>query len=154
MTSILSTIYDKLEAMTVTFVDKTSTSVNPAVYSQETFAASVQTAHLPARILMPPSGSSTIMPGGNQDANWQITDLCLIEAAGQGQGVKGELPAMTRYIAAYLTAIGKLWQMQSEYHTEDATLSTQITSGLFEYPTASGVWWYGVQVDLTITELV
>jgi hypothetical protein len=152
-TSILATIYDQLEAMTVTYLDKSNVSKTATVYSQETMLDSIQTAHLPARVLLPPSGSLTINPGGNNLAQWKISDIFFQETAAQGGGVDEEIPSMTRYIIAYSAAIGKLWQIAYQTSTETRTLLAQITSGKFEYPSQSGVWFFGVRCDLTIEEL-
>jgi hypothetical protein len=154
MTSVLDTIYDQLEALAVTFTDKNGASVTPAVYSQETYLDQVQTAHIPARVLLPASGSMDIIDGGNVLASWQIADLCLLEAIAQGAGSREENPQMTRYMMAYAQKIGRLWQILSEWHTEGRTLNTQITSGKFEFPAGSSNWWYGVRCNLTITEII
>lgn len=151
--SILATIYDSLEAMTVTYLDKSNTSKTATVYSQETMIDSAETAHLPVRLLMPASGSLSINPGGVV-ATWKISDLFLMEAVAQGQGNKDELPALTRYMIAYVTAINKLWQIAYQTSTETRTLSAQINSGKFEYPSQSGAWFYGVRCELTIEELI
>lgn len=155
MSSILTTIYDKLEALTVTYVDKSGGSVSPTVYSQETFVDSIQTAHIPARILFSPNGNMVIGPGGLSQSEDTIIDLCLLEAAAQGAGGKEEIPQVTRYIAAYKEKIGTLWQLLSTWHTEDQTTRIQYTSnGRFEYPSGSGSFWYGVRFEITITEIV
>lgn len=154
MTSILSDIYNSLEALTVTYTDKTGASVSPAVFSQETALDSVQTAHLPCRLLFPAQGSFTINPGGIQFAEWRIADLALLEAAGQGTGQRDEIPQMTRYLMAYTEKIGTLWQYVSGWSTEDRSISATVTSGKFEYPSQSGNWWYGVRCELIINETI
>lgn len=154
MTSIIATIYDKLEAMTVTFADRDSVSKTATVYSQETFPGSLETAHMPARVLMPPTAVIDIEAGGNQQAQWQITDLALLDAAGQGQGPKSHMPAQLRYSAAYQDAIGKLWQMTSGLASENYAVSVAVSVGVFEFPAQSGAWWFGVSNALTITELI
>lgn len=150
--SILTTIYDRLEAMTVTYTDKAGASNTPEVYSQETLLDSV-TGQTPCRLLLPASGALAITAGGNNLATWRITDLFLLEGAAQGDGIHDEIPSLTRYMLAYADALAKLWQIASPPSTETRTLAAQVTSGKYEYPSQSGVYFWGVRCDLTIEEL-
>jgi hypothetical protein len=150
--SILASIYDQLEAMAVTFTDKAGSANTPEVYSQETLLDSV-TGQTPCRLVLPPLGTLIIQAGGNTLATWQITDLFLMEGAAQGDGIHDEAPSLTRYLIAYAEALDKLWQIAIPPSTETRTLTARVTSGKFEYPSQSGVYFWGVRCDLTIEEL-
>jgi hypothetical protein len=150
--SILTTIYDRLEALTVTYVDKAGASNTPEVYSQETLLDSV-TGQTPCRLLLPATGTINIMPGGELLSTWKIMDLFLLEGAAQGDGIHDEAPSLTRYMVAYAEAVGALWQIVSGHSTETRSIQGQITSGKFEYPSQSGVQFWGVRCDMTIEEL-
>lgn len=150
--SILEAVYDRLEAMQVTYTDKAGASNIPEVYSQETLLDSV-TGQVPCRLILPPSGSINIMAGGENLAAWKISDLFLLEGAAQGDGIHDEIPSLTRYMLAYADAIAKLWQIAYQDSTETRTLAVSIASGKFEYPSQSGAWFWGVRCDLNIEEL-
>jgi hypothetical protein len=150
--SILENVYDKLEAMTVTYTDKAGASNTPEVYSQETLLDSV-TGQTPCRLILPASGSINIMAGGENLAAWKISDLFILEGTAQGDGIHDEVPSLTRYMLAYADAIAKLWQIAYQQTTETRTLAVSIVSGKFEYPSQSGVYFWGVRCDMTIEEL-
>lgn len=150
--SILETIYARLAAMAVTYVDKSGATVTPEVYSQATLLDSV-TGQPPCRLLLSAAGALAITSGGNNLATWRITDLFLLEGAAQGDGIHDEAPSMTRYMLDYSDALAKLWQIASPPSTETRTLAATLTSGKFEYPSQSGVYFWGVRCDLTIEEL-
>lgn len=159
MTSILPTIYNDLENMTVTYTDKASASVTPTVYDLDEIPASVQTAHLPCRILLPigqgQSGTqtATVLRGAGVQANWTITDLFLLDTAARDAGLYVQAPVLMRYVVAYAEALGKQFQFVHGYSTESLTVSASIIPGMYEYPAGSGVWFYGVKCDVTIDEL-
>lgn len=150
--SILEAVYDRLEAMQVSYTDKAGVSNTPEVYSQETLLDSV-TGQAPCRLILPASGSINIMAGGENLAAWKISDLFLLEGAAQGDGIHDEIPSLTRYMLAYADAIAKLWQIAYQDSTETRTLAVSIASGKFEYPSQSGAWFWGVRCDLNIEEL-
>lgn len=159
MTSILLTIYDDLEAMAVTYVNKSSVSTNPNCFNLDEIPASVQTAQLPCRILLPvgqgQSGTptATILRGAGVQAQWNITDLFLLETAARDAGIYIQAPVLMRYSVAYAEALGKQFQFVHGYSTESLTISSSIVPGMYEYPAGSGVWFYGVKCDVVIDEI-
>ena len=154
MSSILTEIYNQLEALAVTYTDKSGASVTPTVYSQETQIDNLYTAQLPCRILMLPSAQGTIEPGGLTKTEWRITDMLLVEAEAQGVGQRDEYPQLTRYCVAYAEKIGTLWRYISGWSVEDNTIGITMAAGKFEFPTGSGERWYGVRCDLVINEII
>lgn len=152
--SILSQIYDDLEAMTVSYVDKSGGTVTANCLNIDENAASIQTAHLPCRILLNnQQESGTILRGAGIDATWQITDLFLLETATRDLGGHILYPVLARYKVAYLSALALLWNIVHGYSTETISMSWTCKTGRFEYPAGSGVWFYGVQFNVVIDEL-
>ena len=156
--SILLTIYDDLEAMTVTCLGRSNISVTPKAYNLDELPGNVTTAHLPCRLLLPlgqgqggtPNGE--ILAGAGIRCNWQITDLFLLEAAAQDMGIATQAPVLMRYVVAYAEALSKKYEFIHGYATFNATLSVNITPGMYEYPAGSNSWFYGVKADITIEE--
>ena len=159
MSSILLTIYDDLEAMAVTYTDKGAVSTNPNCFNLDEIPASVSTAQLPCRILLPigqgQSGTptATILRGAGVQAQWNITDLFLLETAARDAGIYILAPVLMRYAVAYAEALGKQFQFVHGYSTESLTISSSIVPGMYEYPAGSGVWFYGVKCDVVIDEI-
>jgi hypothetical protein len=159
MTSILLTIYDDLEAMAVTYADKSSANVTANCFNLDEIPASVSTAQLPCRILLPigqgQSGTptATILRGAGVQAQWNITDLFLLETAARDAGIYILAPVLMRYSVAYAEALGKQFQFIHGYSTESLTITSSIVPGMYEYPAGSGTWFYGVKCDITIDEI-
>lgn len=159
MSSILSTIYSQLAAMTVSYTDRTGASASPTVYSLATIPASIQTAHLPCRILLPigqggGANNLRVLDGAGVNASWSITDLFLLCPEAQQEGLYIQAPVLISYVMAYAQAIGAYHQIISGSHTEQRTITASILPGIWEYPAQSGVNFYGVKVDLTVEELI
>jgi hypothetical protein len=157
--SILLTIYDDLEAMAVTYTDKLSASVTPSVYNLDEIPASVQTAHLPCRILLPVgqgqggSPNVQILRGAGASASWTVSDLFLLETAARDAGLYIQAPVLMRYVVAYAEALAKQFQFRHGADTLSLTISSSIVPGMYEYPSQSGTWFYGVKCDITIEEI-
>ena len=158
MSSLLLTFYDDLEAMTVTYTDKSGASTTATALNLDEQSDSIQTTQLPARILtFTNPDTAVIMQGAGSIATWNITDLFLLETVARDLGSYILKPVLKRYEVAYLEAIQKLPTARSLVHgwsTETQPLSVSMRAGKFEYPAQSGVWFYGVQCDLVIEEIV
>ncbi len=158
MSSLLLTFYDDLESMTVTYTDKSGASANATCLNLDEQSDSIQTTQLPARILtFTNPDTAVIMQGAGSMATWNITDLFLLETVARDLGSYILKPILKRYEVAYLEAIQKLPAARSLVHgwsTETQPLSVSMRAGKFEYPAQSGVWFYGVQCDLVIEEIV
>jgi len=152
--SILDQIYSQFAAISVSYTNKAGASASPTVYYGTTLPDSIETAHLPARLLVPPSGSVEVMEGGNIRADWRITDLFLLEAAAQGSGIRDEAGVMVSYMMAYSNALGRVWEINYQSSVRTHTVSAALATGKFEYPPASGVWFWGVRAELTIQESI
>lgn len=156
--SILLTIYDDLEAMTVTYTDKDSVSITPTVYNLDEIPASVQTAHLPCRILLPigqgqGNNNVTILNGAGARGSWIVSDLFLLEASARDAGLYVQAPVLMRYVVAYAVALGKQFQFRHGADNTSLTISSSIVPGMYEYPSQSGAWFYGVKSTITIDEI-
>jgi hypothetical protein len=158
MSSLLLTFYDDLEAMAVSYTDKAGASVTATCLNLDEQSDSIQTMHLPCRILtFTQPDTAVIMSGAGSTAAWNITDLFLLESAARDLGTYVLKPVLKRYEVAYLEAIQKLPTARTLVHgwsTETQPLSVSMRAGKFEYPAQSGVWFYGVQCDIVLEELV
>jgi hypothetical protein len=147
--------FDDLESMAVSYTDKSGATVTANCLNIDEKADSIQTAHLPCRILMqtvPDNGE--ILRGAGINATWSITDLFLLDTVARDVSPAIQLPVLQRYKVAYLDALFLKWQIVHGYSTETRTLTYSITTGKFEYPMGSGVEFYGVKFDLTLSELI
>jgi hypothetical protein len=153
MSSIIEQIYAALDGMSVTYLDKDNVSVTASVYTLAESLDSVQTADLPARLLILPTSQMVIGPGPEVTDTYTIQDLFLLEAVGQGGGSKVQAPVLLRYIVAYQDAIAKKWQILSTWQTEALTTNVTLTPGKYTYPANSDNVFYGVMVSITIEEL-
>jgi len=152
--SILLTIFDDLEAMAVTYTDKSGASVTANCLNLDEKADSIQTAHLPARILMTSApDTGTIMQGGNVRGTWIISDMFLLDTVARDMGYFIAHPVLKRYEVAWVEAVAKLWAIRHGWSTETLSMSYSVQAGKYEYPSGSGVWFYGVKCDLQIEEI-
>ena len=154
MTSFITSIYDDIEGMTVSYTDKNGSSATANCLNVDEYSASLQTADLPARVLLLNNQTSgTLYRGAGIDANWSITDLFLAETAARSTDAEMN-PVLLRYQAAYLDALYKKWQLIHTYNTEIETLSYTTRAGKFEYPAGSGVYFYGCEFVIEINERI
>lgn len=153
MSSTIDTIYSALDGMAVTYLDMDNTSVTATCYTLSEALDSVQTGHMPCRILLLPNVSMTLGPGSEASAVYTVRDLFLLDTVAQGDGSKVMSPVLLKYVKAYEDAIAKKWQWLSTWQTEAFTTSVTIAPGKYEYPVQSGVTCYGVMVTLTISEI-
>ena len=159
MTSQLLNFYSDLDGMTVTYLNKDSVSTTPTVYSLSEIPASVETAHLPCRILLPvgqgQSGTpnAMIIRSPNVTAQWSITDLFLLETAARDAGLNIQAPVLMAYVVAYVDALSIKFNPVHTSYTNAYITSANITPGMYEYPQGSGTWFYGVKSDIVIEEI-
>jgi hypothetical protein len=157
--SILLNIYDDLEAMTVTYVNKSGGNSTPSVANLDEIPASVATADLPIRILLPigqgagGTNNAEILRGAGVKASWTITDLFLLDTAARELGPYIQAPVLLRYVAAYAEALGKQFQFLEGDSTLSLTINASIVPGMYEYPAGGGTWFYGCKSDITIEEI-
>jgi len=153
MASQLLDIYEALAGMTVTAASKT-----PTVWEGDEAQDSIQSVHLPVRLIVPSGHLGQRGTGDNLrlatqqgsliTVRWGLSDLCLWQMVGQGIGIKGLGTALAAYAAAYMTALAVL-ELPAKCYPVDANL----TSGVFEWPQQSGVWFWGVQIAVYVDEL-
>ena len=153
MTSTIDAIYTALDGMAVTFLDKDNASVTATCYTLNESLDSVQTAHLPCRLLMPPTSNMTLGPGPEAQSVYTVQDLFLLEAAARTEGSKTCAPVLLRYMQAYQDAIAKKWQFVTYWQTEAFTTCITITPGNYTYPANSDSVFYGVMVTIQLQEI-
>lgn len=155
MSSLLLTFYDDLEAMTVSYTDKAGATATANALNIDEAADSIQTAQLPCRIITSTNADTAVIQrGGNSTATWNITDLFLLSTVAQDLGSYIAMPVLKRYEVAYIEAVQKKWNLVHGWSTETLALNLSMLSGKFEYPSGSGVFFYGVKCDITFEELV
>jgi hypothetical protein len=153
MTSTIVSVFSALDGMAVTYLDKDNASVTATCYGLAESLDSVQTAHLPCRLLFLPNSNMTIGPGPEAQSVYTIRDLFLLETAARTEGSKVCYPVLLRYLAAYQDVIANKWQIVTQWQTEAFTPSVTIAPGKYEYPAGSDVWFYGVMATITINEI-
>jgi hypothetical protein len=139
--------------MSVTYLDKDSASVTATCYTLSEALDSVETAHLPARMLILPTVEQALGPGPESTSVYTIQDLFLLETVGRTEGSKINAPVLLRYIKAYQDAIALKWQIVSTWQTEAGATNITYTPGKYTYPANSDMTFYGVMVSIKIEEI-
>jgi hypothetical protein len=124
--------------------------------------SSVQTAHLPLRLLTPisrfagPAGTTAttwnVSKGsGVNRVDWFVTELFLWDAVNQNVGIRAVSDPLLKYCATYLDvlAIGGLVLPDNCVVT-----SVSFRPDVIEYPLFSGQAFYGVVTNITIMEKI
>lgn len=159
MLSVINEIYAAIESMAVTYNDKNGNAVTPDIYGLSNIPATVSTAALPLRILLPigqgQSGSPNvqILRGAGAKTSWHITDLFLLAPAAQDAGLYVHAPILVTYAALYAEALSNKFEFNFA-GTNNVTISASITPGMYEYPSGGGAWFYGIKSDITIEEII
>ena len=150
--SEITAIYDALEALTV----KTTKNITPTVYNLDTLPKSMSTAKLPCRLLLPVGNNpgegrdaSFIAIGTHMTITWQISDLLLWQASGQGIGLPEFSVELVDYCGKYLDKM-RTFRCPT---TNSALERVNMTPGIYEWPTASGTYYSGVLCQLEIKEV-
>jgi len=150
--SVITNIYDALEAKTVT----TTSGKTPTVYGLDNLPEKIETAHLPCRLLLPVGGNpgegrdlSFIAIGTGVTINWQVTDLMLWQASEQGIGLREFAPEIVDYAGKY---VDMLRTFRCPYQNT-ALESASMTPGEYEWPRGSGRFYAGVLCQLNIKEV-
>jgi len=159
--SEIADIYAAIAGLSVSFTSRTGATVSPTVYGLGTIPRDVQTAHLPVRILTPfgqgnnQNQSDIFEPSQIQLVTWQIYDLFLLETMAREEGPHIQAPVLISYASNYVDKISTLARIVSAtINTEVNVTGFTISPGVYEYPLTSGVFFYGVQCRVTVTELV
>jgi hypothetical protein len=146
----LLTVYDALAAISVTLDGQPVPS-----YGLDALPASLQTAQLPCRLLLPLSTRSdawAVQPvsfaGVRTSIGWKITDLFLYAPAGQGRGLSASAPVLARYQGAYIDALKAQTRLLDGVTIESCALEP----GLYAYP-EGGPSFYGVEVTLQLKDI-
>lgn len=151
MSVLRTTIYPAIGNMVVTLNAATVTA-----YNLDALPNSIQTAHLPCRLLLPTNQMQTgrnaqpvtFGTNGVWSVVWNVVDLVLLETAGQTRGLLDVAGDIVEYEAAYLSSLSAL-AIGNSITVEGA----QLDPGVFEYPTGGGVFFFGVQVTVNVKEL-
>lgn len=148
MASQLTSIIDAVCAMTIT-------GYTMPVLRGATLKDQIDDPDIPTRIVsavgMTSSRTRTVTLGGGghvMQAEWTISDVALLRAAGLGLGLKDITPSMEGYLAAYHDALRGLvapgWVLSN----------ASLRSNILEWPQASGRYYDAITATLTITEII
>ena len=151
--SVILNVYDALAAKTVT----TTSGATPTVYDLHQLPESVDTAILPARLLLPLGNQ----PGEGREANfmaigttmtvvWQINDLMLWEASERNIGLRGFAEELVDYCGKYLDMVRTFKCPYANTSLE----SVSVTPGEYEWPSGSGRFFPGVLCQLSVREVL
>lgn len=156
--SDLAAIYGALALLPVSV-----SGVTPGVYYGATLPASIDSARLPCRLLLPPGtnldatslrgrASVPLALGGGQRIAWRIDDLLLWEAVGRGRGLPQHTPLLMDYCAAYADAARQNAALVRG--TTQATLEqVAFEVGAFAYPEGSAAHYFGARVTVLVREI-
>ena len=138
-------------------VTVTAGAVTPTVRYLDTITESVEPASLPVRLIVPtsdiggtesPSGEpmGACGTGAGASVEWHIGDLLLIEAEplrriGENQAL------VVDYMDAYTDAL-----RQTRTLGGAVVQSWALNPGMYEWPTGSGRWFYGVLATVIVRE--
>ena len=157
--SNIRSLYTALAGINITFTTEAGSNATPVAYDLNSLPRGIKTGHLPCRLLLPTEeweggGGLEIMSMGTATASgemvWNVTDLMLWKAVGQGRGLMDALPDLVRYAGAYVEAL-----IQNRNITPNTRLrSLNVRPGVFQYPLGSNSHFFGVEVNLTFAELI
>ena len=151
MSDIVS-IYAALAAKNITIQ-----STTPTVYSLANLPANIESAITPCRLLLPMGNNPAqgidgnfIAIGTSVTVTWQIADLFIWKQSGQGIGLKEAAPIQVEYAGLYVDML-RTFRAPA---TQSSLENFQVTPGMYEYPSGSGLWFYGVMCTLSILEVI
>jgi hypothetical protein len=153
MSSQITNIYDRLAAITIAY-----DGVTPTLYSLGTVPNSIESAMLPARLLIPMSNRQRedfafIAVGTGARVVWTIQDVLLVRAAGQSRGPLDVLRPLVAYTGAYADAM-RLWREPGQASAGTRTTLDRVSVDVvtYEWPSGAGLWYWGALATLTISE--
>lgn len=153
MASQITNIYDRLAAVTVLY-----DGVSPTVYHLDTVPNALESAMLPARLLIPMSNRqgedfNFIALGTGARVVWTIQDVLLVKPAAQSRGPLDALRKLSAYCGAYADAMRSFrepGQASAGTRTTLDRLSVDVVT--YEWPSSGGMWYWGAIATLTISE--
>jgi len=156
----LRALYSAIAGMEVSFeAEADGAIITPTAYDLHKLFNTIDTTDLPARVLLPVSdmgdGSGLeVMSAGNSlifgQINWQVVDLMLLAAVGQGRGMVDYLADLVRYASAYTDSI-----MTTRTMATGTTLQAfQPSPGIYQWPAGTDHYYFGVECSMSYRELI
>lgn len=152
--SNLRNIATALTALTVTYTDESLVSVTVANYGIQSSPSSMPSANVPARLVgVLRSGANSVLTyiaaGVSESGRvvHSVGELALLMPVGLSRPVD-EWPDTMRYTDAYTALIQANRSIYANCEIEQVSLQR----GMFEYPSGSGEYFYGVETSLQIIE--
>jgi hypothetical protein len=150
--SDLTGIYDAWAAVVITAASKT-----PTAYNCDELPSSIQTAHLPCRLLLPFDEEAdgvefpALSLAGGLSAVWTLTELTLWEAVGQTTGIAQMGGELVQYAEAYANAIRDNRRLVRA--SPNATIEgARLERGVYSWGGGTAQF-YGLKATLTIREI-
>jgi hypothetical protein len=144
-------IYNAIEALTVTVG-----TVTPTVLDVDELPNSLETAQLPARLLLPVAtfdqsaeGSlSWVTLKGLTRVRWRIRDLCLWRPVGQGIGLRTIMPILVQYCGLYLDEMTDNRDIMDGAHLDPVRIEPRAV----EWPEQSGKYYWAIDAVIEVSE--
>lgn len=155
MASVIRAIYTALKNQAVSVG-----SVTPTAYDLTELPNAIDTAKLPARLLLPFGANAeqaheftyaTFGAGsGNADVIWHLFDLLLWRSAPSGTTLADLAADLVTYAGKYVD----MAQVNRHLVDKCAIEAVRQTFGVWEYPASSGHFFYGVYCAVDVRELL
>ena len=153
--SNLRNIVTALAALTVTYTDEATISVTVSNYGVQSAPSSMPSANLPVRLvgLLRGGANSSVSfldaSGNDGKVEHSIGELALLMPVGLSRPVD-EWPDTMRYSDAYMLVVQSNRSIYARCEIEQASLQR----GMFEYPSGSGEYFYGIETSLRVCEYI
>jgi len=151
MASQIETIFDNIAALTPAYGNTT-----PKVWNIDDIHEDASLV-VPRRILMvtesPADPFEFVALGKRASITWRITDRLYVAPANETGGMPRWHGAMLRYIASYTTAA---LNSRSVGAASNPAHIVSLTSeaGTYDWPVGSGQFYYGVNIELEVQEII
>ncbi len=149
----LRTVCTAIAALSVTFTKEAGGTATPTAYDVEASPGAINAADLPVRIIGLTRGATSSdfarLTGTAADVKvtHAVTELALIERVGLSR-VRDEWPDVMRYVDALISVLAANRDIATKCEITNASSSRAV----YEYPGASGDFFYGAQTQIQITE--
>lgn len=157
--SQIRTIYSTLATKTIEVASSVAYGTKtPQIFDLDELPAVVESAQLPARLLLPFGvvGSKAegrdhhfIALGTTTKVQWQVVDLLLWRPVEEGIGIESVSADMVTYCAQYIKMIR---ENRSLGLSQVEIIGANFETDAYEYPPQSEIWFWGVLVTLQINE--
>jgi len=154
MASVIRSLYAALANQAVVVG-----TVTPQVFDVNALPNAIDTAKLPARLLLPFGANAeqghtfnfeTFGASGVGEVEWNLFDLLLWRAAPGGTTLADVAADLVTYAGKYVDML-----FTNRYLVTGTQIhNARLTLGVWEYPAASGQYFYGAYATVTVGEIL